>query len=120
MDFLSWLSWAILSAVSIAWSLVWFLISGWVATLVQIALLVCAIFYFKYGWRRAPGEIWKRTRSFGRFVWNWIRQREPGAEPRIEVREVVRVVRRKEFGDISLSTLLTLLMIGGLLLLPAI
>lgn len=120
MEFLSWLLWAILSALSIVWSLVWFLISGWVSTLVQIAILVGAIFYFKYGWRRAPAEIWRRTRSLGRFVWGWIRQREPGAESRTEVREVLRVVRRKEFGDISISTLMTLLMIGGLLLLPAI
>lgn len=119
MDILGWLWWAIISVLSLLWSLIWFLISGWVSTLLQIAILIAVIYYFKYGWQRAPVEIWRQTRSFGRFFWNWIRARDPQAEPRGAVREIVKVVRVKEFGDISLSTLLSLLALGGLLLLPA-
>lgn len=114
MEVLAWLWWLMASGLSLAWSLVWFLASGWVSTLLQIALLVIAIYYLKYGWRRAPAEIWRRTSTFGRFFWNWIRAREPQAGPNVEVREVVRVVRAKEFGDINLSTALTLLMLIGL------
>jgi hypothetical protein len=113
MDVLAWLWWLVASGLSVVWSLFWFLISGWVSTLLQIALLVSAVYYFKYGWRRAPAEIWKHTSAFGRFFLNWIRAREPAAAPGVEVRETVRVVRTKEFGDINLSTALTLLMLAG-------
>lgn len=114
MEVLGWLWWLITSGLSLVWSLAWFLVSGWVSTLLQIALLIIAVYYLKYGWRRAPAEIWKHTSAFGRFFFNWIRAREPSATPSVEVREVVRVVRTKEFGDINLSTALTLLMLIGL------
>ena len=94
----------------------WCLISGWVSTLLQIALLIAIIYFFKYGWQRAPAEIWRRTRSFGRFFWSWLRAREQRSSD-VEVREVVHVVRAKEFGDINISTLLSLLMLFGLALL---
>jgi hypothetical protein len=117
MDILAWLWWLIVSIVSLVWSLFWFLISGWVSTLLQIALLVAAVYYLKYGWRRAPAEIWKRTSQAGRFFWNWVRAREPAAgETVVEVRETVRTVRVKEFGDINVSTALSLLMLAGLTL----
>ncbi len=120
MEILAWLWWAISAVFSLLWALVWFLISGWVSTLLQIALLVAVVYYLKYGWQRAPAEIWKRSHSFGRFFWNWVRAREPQTDPRAAVREVVRVVRVKEFGSINVSTLLTLLMLGGFLLLPRV
>ena len=47
------------------WSLVWFLISGWVSTLLQIAVLIATIYFLKYGWQQAPAEILRRTRSSG-------------------------------------------------------
>ena len=115
MDILAWLLSFLLSVAGLLGSLVWFLISGWVSTLLQIAVLIVAIYGLKYGWRRAPFEIWRRTQSFGRFFWSWIRAREPEARPGVEVREVIREVRVREVGDINLSTAMSLLVIAGLL-----
>jgi hypothetical protein len=117
MDVVAWLGWALLAFLGVLWSLTWFLISGWVSTLLQIALLIAVIYFFKYGWQRAPAEIWRGTRSFGRFFWSWLRAREPQRSADIEEREIVRIVRAKEFGDINISTLLSLLMLFGLALL---
>jgi hypothetical protein len=114
MDIVAWAVWALLSLLGILWTVLWFLISGWVSTLMQVALLVAAIFFFKYGWQRAPAELWRRARSFGRLFWTWMRAREPQAAPVAGVGEVVRVVRVKEFGDVNVSTLLSLLMLAGL------
>ena len=94
MDILSWLLWLVLSVLGVIWTVVWFLISGWVSTLLQIAILVIVIYSLKYGWQRAPHEIWKKSSAFGRFFWNWVRARDPNADrPAVETREVVRVVR---------------------------
>jgi hypothetical protein len=119
MDILAWLWWAVASVVSIAWSLLWFLLGGWVSTLAQIAVLVGIIFFYKYGWQRAPAEIAARVSTFGRFVWGWVRQRETGeaGAPRVEVREVVRTVRVKEVGDINVSSLLNIILFLGIALL---
>ena len=117
MEIVAWLGWAVLAVLGVLWSILWFLISGWISTLLQIALLVATIYFFKYGWQRAPAEIWRRTRSFGRFFWSWLRAREPQANADVHVREVVRVVAGKEFGDINISTLLSLLTVAGLALL---
>ena len=113
MDILLWLWWALATAFGFIWAVVWFLISGWVSTLLQIALLVMVIYFLKYGWQRAPAEIWRRSRTFGGFFWNWMRAREPQSAAGADVREIVRVVRAKEFGDINLSTLLSLLVVLG-------
>jgi hypothetical protein len=118
MEILSWLWWLIVSVLGLAWTVVWFLISGWVSTLLQIAILVIVIYSLKYGWQRAPHEIWKRSSSFGRFFWNWVRARDPGAgQPATETREVVKIVRARDFGDINASTLLSVLMMSGLVVL---
>ena len=116
MEIFAWLSWAVISVLALLWSLVWFLVSGWVSTLLQIAVLIGTIYFLKYGWRRAPVEIFRRTRSFGGFFWSWLRAREPQQTTNVEVREVIRVVRTKEFGDVNISTLLSLLMLVGLAL----
>jgi hypothetical protein len=113
MDLLAWLGWLVSSALGVVLSLLWFLVSGWVSTLLQIALLVVVLYFLKYGWQRAPAEIFRRTRSFGRFFVNWLRARE---ETPATVHERVRIVRVKEFGDINISTLLSLLMFTGLIL----
>ena len=118
MEIIAWLGSAILAVLGLLWWLVWFLISGWVSTLLQITLLIATIYFFKYGWQRAPAEILRRTRSFGRFFWSWLRAREPQTSRDLHVREIVRVVRTKEFGDINISTLLSLLMLIGLALVP--
>lgn len=122
MDIVLWIWWALLTALGLIWSLVWFLISGWVSTLLQIALLIAAVYFFKYGWQRAPAEIWKHAQALGRFFWGWLRTREPQAEAnlKVPVREVVRVVKTKEFGDINISTLLSFLMLMGLALLTTL
>jgi len=114
MDTVAWIAWGLLTLLGFLWSLVWFLISGWVSTLLQIAVLIATIYLLKYGWQRAPAELWRRTRSFGRFFWTWVRAREPQPVGSVEVRE--RVVRAKEFGDINISTLLSLLTLLGLAL----
>ena len=117
MDVLAWLGWALAAVLGVLWSLVWFLISGWISTLLQVAVLVATIYFLKYGWQRAPVELWRRTRSFGRFFWGWVRAREPQTSSEVEVREVVRIVGGKEFGDINISTMLSLIMVAGLVLL---
>jgi hypothetical protein len=114
MDLLGWLGWL----AQALFGLLWFLIGGWVSTLAQIVVLVAIVFFYKYGWQRAPLELAARLSAFGRFVWAWLRQREPGpqvARTRGEVREVVRTVRVKEAGDVNVSTLLSLLAAAGLL-----
>ena len=79
MDILGWLWWLASTLLTGILSLIWFLISGWVSTLLQIALLVIVIYFLKYGWQRAPAEIWKRTRTFAGFFVRWIRAREEDA-----------------------------------------
>lgn len=116
MEVLGWLWWALVVGFGFLWSLLWFLISGWVSAIAQIAILIAAVYFLKYGWQRAPAELWRRTSSFGRFFWTWLRARDPQAVGAAEVREVIRVVRTKEFGDVNISTLLSLLMLLGLVL----
>ena len=118
MEFLAWLVWGVAAVLGFLWSLVWFLISGWVSTLLQIAVLIATIYFLKYGWQRAPAEILRRTRSFGHFFWSWLRAREPQSNSDVPVREVLRVIRTKEVGDINISTMLSLMMLVGLALIP--
>ena len=113
MEVLVWLWWVVATGLGAAWTVLWFLIGGWVSTLLQIVILVAVVYYLKYGWQRAPSEIWRRTRSFGSFFWGWMRAREfaePTARP---TRDVVRIVKVKEMGDINVSTLLSLIAIIG-------
>ena len=113
MDILSWLWWVISTVVGAVLGLLWFLVSGWVSALLQIAFLVILVYFLKYGWQRAPAEIWRRTRSFAGFFLGWIRARETSS---VSQEDVVRLVKSKEFGDINISTLLSLMMLAGLLL----
>jgi len=119
MDIVGWLWWLASTLFTGILSLIWFLISGWVSTLLQIALLVIVIYFLKYGWQRAPAEIWRRTRSFAGIFVSWIRARDADASGR-EVVQAVRVVKVKEFGDVNISTLLSLLMLAGLILIARI
>jgi hypothetical protein len=129
MDILGWLWWALVWVFGLAWwllgllwSIVWFLVSGWVSTLLQIAILVAVVFFLKYGWERAPSELWRRGSAFVRFSWKWIGAREidPGAATREVSRERIRIVRVKEFGDVNVSTLLSLLVLAGLAVLTTL
>jgi hypothetical protein len=124
MEFLGWLWWALAKLLGLVWSIGWFLLGGWVVTLVQLAVIGFVIYGYKYGWRRAPLEIARHGRTFGGFVWAWMRTRDVAsasapAKPRTELREVVGADRRrfgrsKEVGDINVSTLLSVLALLGL------
>jgi hypothetical protein len=114
MEMIGWVWWVVSGIASWLLALVWFLISGWVSTLLQIIVVVGVVFFLRYGWRRAPAELYTRTRSFARFLWGWIRARGPNAEEYQAQQQSVRVVSVKEFGDINISTLLSLLMLIGL------
>lgn len=118
MDFLGWIGWLVWQIASLALSLLWFLLGGWVSTLAQIGVIALVIFGYKYGWRRAPQEIAARAAGFGRFAWAWVRSKDPGSASERPAREVPREVRVKEFGDVNLSTLLSLAMLAGLGMLP--
>jgi hypothetical protein len=115
MDILGWLWWLVATLFTGILSLIWFLVSGWVSTLLQIAVLVVVIYFLKYGWQRAPAEIWKRSRSFAGFFVSWIRARDQATSGG-ETTQAPRVVKVKEFGDVNISTLLSLLMLVGLIL----
>jgi hypothetical protein len=119
---------ALASLLGLVWSLAWFLLGGWVSTLAQIAVIVLLIFGYKYGWRRAPGELMARAGAFGRFAWAWVRSRElpPAAAPVRREREACRAPKgryfdRRQPGDVRLniSTCLSLLALAGLAMLAA-
>lgn len=115
MDILGWLWWLVAKLLAIVWTVGWFLLGGWVVTLAQLAVIAGLIYVYKYGWRRAPIELSKHARTFGSFVWAWARAREmPNRATRAEVRETVRIVRRKQLGDVNVSTLMSVLAILGL------
>ena len=124
-NILGWLWWGIVKVLGLAWSFAWFLLGGWVATLVQIIIIAGIIFAMKYGWRRAPLEMWTRSQGVGRFVWAWARMKEPrlatSARPDVRgSRETVRVIHARRPGDVSASTLLTVAMLVGMLVAGAL
>ncbi len=129
MDVLGWLWWLFASFVGLVWSVVWFLLGGWVSTLAQIGVIVLLVFGYKYGWRRAPSEALSRAGGFGRFAWGWLRAREPGAPAAVPTsvqsaargRRARQRLARRQPGDvrINVSTCLTLLMLAGLWLVAA-
>ena len=43
MEILGWLWWMVSTLIGAVWTVVWFLVSGWVSTLLQIMLLVVTI-----------------------------------------------------------------------------
>lgn len=122
MEILGWLWWLIASVLGFVWSLLWFLIGGWVSTLAQILVVAGLVFVYKFGWRRAPMELLTRSKGLFRWVWAWIRKREvpPPTVTRTQTREVVRVVRRRRPGDVNLSSLMNVAMLAGLALLASI
>ena len=123
MEALSWLWWLVAKLVGLAWGILWFLLGGWVATLAQIAVIALVTFGYKYGWKQAPQELLARAGPAGRYLWSWVRTREPGAMvPRTEMRERAGGPRGRlrEAGDVSLSTLLSVVALAGLALAVAV
>lgn len=115
MDILGWLGWLVAKLLAVLWTVGWFLLGGWVVTLAQLAVIGGLIYAYKYGWRRAPLELSRHVRTFGRFAWAWARSREmPARASRPELRDNVRIIRRKEVGDVNVSTLMSVLAILGL------
>lgn len=120
MDLLGWLWWGVTALIGLGWSVVWFLLGGWVATMAQLLIVVGIIFSYKYGWRRAPLEIATRGRAFARFMWAWMRARElseppPAAAPRTVRRGAGKSGRpTRDLADVNLSTLLSIAAIAGL------
>lgn len=116
MDILGTIFWLFAKVLGTLWSIVWFLISGWVSTLLQILVLVAVVYVLKYGWRRAPIEISLALSRVGRFAWGWVRTRDRSiAASSGATREVIREVRVKEWGDVNLSTLMSISALVGLL-----
>jgi hypothetical protein len=121
MDILGWLWWGLTTLIGLGWSVVWFLLGGWVATLLQLAIVLGVVFSYKYGWKRAPLEMAQRGRTFGRFVWGWMRAREMAEPPPRAARasddrpgRTSRGRSQREFGDVNLSTLMSVAAIVGL------
>lgn len=124
MDILGWLWLGLTTIFGIVWTVLWFLLGGWVVTLVQLGVLAAIIFGYKYGWARAPLEIAHRSRAIGRYLWAWARARDlpPPAKPdRADATATRGRARpRHEPGDVNVSTLLSLLALGGLGLIAAL
>lgn len=117
LDFLGWIGWFLLKVLGLAWSIVWFLLGGWIASLAQIGVIVLVIFGYKYGWRQAPREVLSRSRRLVWIGWAWARTRElPVVSLSPSQERVVRVRGGRELGDVNLSTLLNVLMLAGLTL----
>jgi hypothetical protein len=116
MDIVGWLLWLGAAVLNLTWSIVWFLLGGWVVTAAQILVVVTAVFAYKYGWRRAPVEVATRLSAFGRFVWAWVRRREiaPDADRPRTRRADVRIVRRSHPGDVNISTVLSLIALAAI------
>jgi hypothetical protein len=117
MDVVGWIWYGLTSLLGIAWSVLWFLVGGWVVTLVQLGVIVGLVFGYKYGWSRAPVELAQRARRVGGFLWAWARARElPPREATHAGATGPRVRRRhrRQFGDVNVSTLLSILALIGL------
>jgi hypothetical protein len=117
MDVAGWLLWTLTTVASLIGSVAWFLLGGWVVTAVQLVVIVFGVFAYKYGWRRAPIEFTTKVGGFVRFLWAWVRAKEASLatnEPRTARGREIRIVHRRQPGDVNLSTLLTLVMFVGL------
>jgi hypothetical protein len=119
MDILGWLWWGLVQALGVVWTIVWFLLGGWVVTLAQLAVIIGGIFAYKYGWQRAPIEIAQRARTVGHFIWAWMRAKDvtpasTTAAPRPRSDGPARVGRQRQIGDVNLSTLLSIMALAGL------
>lgn len=118
MDIVGWIFWLVTATLGVAGSIVWFLLGGWVVTLVQLVVLVGAVFVYRYGWQRGPLEMIQKARGLAAFTWAWVRSGDVAARVRTAEADRtalrVRTVRIKEWGDVNLSTLLSVTALAGL------
>lgn len=121
MEVIGWIAWLVGWLLSLVWSLVWLLLGGWVSTLAQVMAVLAGITIWRYGWRRAPAEMGRQIGQFVRFVRGWAGApvAAGATERRREASERQQTIRYKEFGDINLSTLMTLVMVLALAALAA-
>lgn len=82
MDILGWLGWLLWGALALLWSIVWLLLGGWISTAAQILVVLMAIFVYRYGWQRAPAELWRQAVAIWRFSTGAMRASEALAEAR--------------------------------------
>lgn len=130
MDVLSWIGWLLWSLLALLWSVVWLLLGGWIATAAQIVVVLMAIFVYRYGWRRAPAELWRQARALWRFASGAMRATEALAEAdadrkRSRIRESAAALRAtlpRQRGDvtINLSTTMSITLMLALWLLSAV
>jgi hypothetical protein len=114
--------WIVLTVLAFLWKILWFLLGGWVVTLAQVAVVVLLVFGYKYGWAAAPGIVAEKLSRLFQWGWAWVRKREvpPQAAPS-ETRRTARMAtpgrrRRRQLGDVNLSSLLNGLLVGVLML----
>jgi hypothetical protein len=132
MDFLGWIGWLLWSLLALLWSLVWLLLGGWVSTALQILVVILAVYVYRYGWRRAPGEVVRQALAVGRFASGAMKATEALAQAETDrKREVSRAAKRtvaskpltiRNRGDVTvnLSTLLSVAMLAGLWIISAL
>jgi hypothetical protein len=122
MDVAGWIWYGLTSLLGITWSVLWFLLGGWVVTLVQLGVIVGLVFGYKYGWSRAPIELAQRARRIGGFLWAWARARElpPHTAPAPATISPRRRRDRRQAGDVNVSTLLSIVALIGLTLVAAV
>jgi hypothetical protein len=118
MDVVGWIWFGLTRLLGVIWSVLWFLLGGWVVTLVQLVVIVGLVFGYKYGWSRAPVELAQRGRRIGGFLWAWARARELPAQATVDrvdpTTARVRRGNRRQAGDVNVSTLLSILALIGL------
>jgi hypothetical protein len=134
MDILGWIGWLIYSLFALLWSVVWLLLGGWISTLAQIVVVLMAIFVYRYGWQRAPGELLCQVRALWRFGTGAMkateamaaadedRKRERSRTKALETGARTRSRLPRHRGDvtINLSTALSVAMLAGLWIVSAL
>ena len=135
MDILSWIGWLLWGLLALLWSIVWLLLGGWISTAAQILVVAMGIFVYRYGWHRAPAELWRQTVAVWRFASGAMRASEALAESREDrKRSAVREASPGKTGSraahnagvrhagdvtINLSTTLSVMMLVGFWLMSA-
>jgi len=126
MDILNLLWTALTFALSVLWSLAWFVLRDLISTLLWILIVAWLLLSVRY--RSFVGGSVAMLR-YGRYslsiFWRWLRGTPSSAlslpPPRVITKEVVKYVptktRRRPLGTMSISEQLNMLLVGALYLL---